>query len=101
MGEAGELVGSDELPVGQSSALDGTPTPVGQSSALNGTPTPVGQSSALDSLADKFIVGLTGNIACGKSTVLARLAEGGAGIIDADMVTRELQRKGAPAYGPV
>jgi dephospho-CoA kinase len=40
-------------------------------------------------LGDKFIIGLTGNIACGKSTVLARLAALGAGVIDADVVTRE------------
>src|SRR5437762_8587976 len=52
-------------------------------------------------LGDKFIVGLTGNIACGKSTVLRRLAKLGAGVIDADVVTRELQRRGAPAYAPV
>jgi dephospho-CoA kinase len=52
-------------------------------------------------LGDKFIIGLTGNIACGKSTVLARLAALGAGVIDADVVTRELQRRGAPAYGPM
>lgn len=44
------------------------------------------------------IVGLTGNIACGKSTVLGRLAALGAGTIDADVTTRALQRRGAPAY---
>ncbi|MGI8588520.1 MAG: dephospho-CoA kinase [Chloroflexia bacterium] len=49
-------------------------------------------------LGGKFILGLTGNIACGKSTVLRRLDELGAGTIDADAVTRELQRKGGPAY---
>jgi dephospho-CoA kinase len=49
-------------------------------------------------LGDKAVIGLTGNIACGKSTVLTRLAELGAGVIDADVVTRDLQRRGAPAY---
>lgn len=52
-------------------------------------------------LAGKLIIGLTGNIACGKSTVLGRLAELGAGVIDADVVTRALQRRGAPAYAPI
>jgi dephospho-CoA kinase len=58
-------------------------------------------SPAADSVPNKFIIGLTGNIACGKSTVLERLTELGAGVIDADVVTRDLQRKGAPAYAPV
>ncbi len=49
----------------------------------------------------KLLIGLTGNIACGKSTVLARLAALGAGVIDADVVTRDLQRQGAPAYAPM
>jgi dephospho-CoA kinase len=49
-------------------------------------------------LAGKLVIGLTGGIACGKSTALARLAELGAGVIDADVVTRELQQRGAPAY---
>lgn len=42
----------------------------------------------------KFIIGLTGNIACGKSTVLAHLAQHGAVVIDADAVTRQLQQPG-------
>jgi dephospho-CoA kinase len=42
----------------------------------------------------KFIIGLTGNIACGKSTVLARLSQHGAFVIDADAVTRQLQQPG-------
>ena len=49
-------------------------------------------------LGGKLLIGLTGNIACGTSTALARLAQLGAGVIDADVVTRELQRRGAPAY---
>jgi methyl halide transferase len=49
-------------------------------------------------LGGKLLIGLTGNIACGKSTALARLAQLGAGVIDADEVTRALQRRGAPAY---
>lgn len=44
----------------------------------------------------KFIIGLTGNIACGKSTVLNELQRLGARIIDADAVTRSLQQPGQP-----
>ena len=40
------------------------------------------------------LIALTGGIASGKSTVAARLADHGAVIIDADALTRELQRPG-------
>ncbi len=43
-----------------------------------------------------FLVGLTGGIGAGKSTVSALLAELGAVIIDADQIARELQRSGSP-----
>ncbi|MDQ2809132.1 MAG: dephospho-CoA kinase [Chloroflexota bacterium] len=52
----------------------------------------------ISELGDRSIIGLTGNIACGKSTVLTRLAALGAGVLDADVVTRRLQARGAPAY---
>ena len=52
----------------------------------------------ISELGDRRIIGLTGNIACGKSTVLAHLAALGAGVLDADRVTRQLQAQGAPAY---
>ncbi len=45
-----------------------------------------------------YLIGLTGNIACGKSTVLAMLQQRGAAIIDADRVTHELQAPGQPVY---
>lgn len=45
-----------------------------------------------------YLIGLTGNIACGKSLVLRRLAELGAQTIDADRVVHELQRPGEPVY---
>jgi dephospho-CoA kinase len=45
-----------------------------------------------------LVVGLTGNIACGKSTVLRRLAARGAGVIDADAVTRAIQERGQPGF---
>ncbi len=45
-----------------------------------------------------YLIGLTGNIACGKSTVLDLLRERGAQVIDADRVTHELQAPGQPVY---
>ena len=43
-----------------------------------------------------ILVGLTGGIGSGKSTVSAMLAEHGAVIIDADALARELQGPGSP-----
>jgi dephospho-CoA kinase len=43
-----------------------------------------------------LLVGLTGGIGSGKSTVSAALAERGAVVIDADAITRELQAPGQP-----
>lgn len=48
-----------------------------------------------------YLIGLTGNIACGKSTVLATLRELGAQVIDADAVTHALQRPGEPVYAQI
>jgi dephospho-CoA kinase len=48
-----------------------------------------------------YLIGLTGNIACGKSTVLAILQERGAQVIDADRVTHELQQPGEPVYDEI
>jgi dephospho-CoA kinase len=45
-----------------------------------------------------YLIGLTGNIACGKSTVLKMLAELGAATLDADHVTHRLQQPGTPVY---
>ncbi|WP_352428008.1 dephospho-CoA kinase [Thermoflexus sp.] len=44
------------------------------------------------------LIGLTGNIACGKSTVARMLAEMGAAVIDADAVAHAVIRKGTPTY---
>lgn len=44
------------------------------------------------------LIGLTGGIGAGKSTVSARLAERGAVIVDADAITRELQQPGQPVF---
>lgn len=46
-----------------------------------------------------ILIGLTGGIGSGKSTVSALLAERGAIIIDADAITRELQLPGSPLLG--
>ena len=43
-----------------------------------------------------IIVGLTGGIGAGKSTVSALLAERGAVIVDADVIARDLQSPGSP-----
>ncbi|HEY5087464.1 MAG TPA: dephospho-CoA kinase [Gemmatimonadaceae bacterium] len=43
-------------------------------------------------------VGLTGNIASGKSEVATRFAEHGATIVDADVLARDAVAVGAPAY---
>lgn len=45
-----------------------------------------------------YVVGLTGGIGSGKSTVGAMLAEHGAKIIDADAIVHELQRPGTEVF---
>jgi len=45
-----------------------------------------------------FVVGVTGRIACGKSTVLRALAELGAATFDADAVYHDLIAPGAPLW---
>lgn len=49
----------------------------------------------------KMVIGLTGNIAMGKSAVLAILAELGAAVIDADTVAHQVLRADGAAYAPV
>jgi dephospho-CoA kinase len=45
-----------------------------------------------------LVIGLTGGIGSGKSTVSALLAAKGAVIVDADAITRELQEPGTPTF---
>ncbi|HMQ30996.1 MAG TPA: dephospho-CoA kinase [Chloroflexaceae bacterium] len=45
-----------------------------------------------------FLIGLTGGIACGKSTVVTMLAALGARTIDADQVTHRVQQPGTPVF---
>ena len=51
--------------------------------------------------ASVLVVGLTGGIGSGKSTVSGLLAEKGAVIIDADAIVRELQAPGGEAYAGI
>jgi dephospho-CoA kinase len=48
-----------------------------------------------------YLIGLTGNIGCGKSTVGRLLAGHGAQICDADQVTRLVMRPGEEAYSAI
>ena len=50
---------------------------------------------------DKYLIGLTGNIATGKSTVARMLSDLGATVIDADSLVRDLQRPGTPTYAAI
>jgi dephospho-CoA kinase len=47
------------------------------------------------------VVGLTGGIGSGKSTVASLLADKGAVVIDADRISREVMAPGGAAYQPV
>ena len=48
-----------------------------------------------------ILVGLTGGIGVGKSTVAAMFAARGAAVVDADRISRRLQEPGAPCYGAI
>lgn len=48
-----------------------------------------------------LVVGLTGGIGSGKSTVSSLLEERGAVVVDADRIAREVVAPGGPAYQPV
>jgi dephospho-CoA kinase len=48
-----------------------------------------------------YLIGLTGNIACGKSAVLKMLAERGAAVIDADSAIHRIMQPGGSAYAPI
>lgn len=55
-----------------------------------------------DSASDRpLLLGVTGNIACGKSAVMAMLAALGAHTIDADLVYRDLVRPGMPLLADI
>lgn len=48
--------------------------------------------------AERTLIGLTGNIATGKSTVAAMLADLGATVVDADKTAHEVMRRGSEVY---
>lgn len=48
-----------------------------------------------------YIIGLTGNIACGKSTVRGMIGEHGAATLDADALVHDLYMPGDPVYRAV
>ncbi|PJF39670.1 MAG: dephospho-CoA kinase [Phototrophicales bacterium] len=50
---------------------------------------------------DKYVIGITGNIATGKSLVRKMLEHLGASTIDADGLAHQVMLPGAPAYRPV
>jgi dephospho-CoA kinase len=52
-------------------------------------------------MSDKIIIGLTGNIATGKSLVLRMLQELGATVIDADKLVHRLMRPGGSVYNAI
>jgi dephospho-CoA kinase len=49
----------------------------------------------------KYLIGLTGNIATGKSTVARMLSNLGATVIDADALAHDLQHSGTPTYDAI
>ncbi len=55
----------------------------------------------MEKLPPKTVIGLTGNIGVGKSTVMALLAGLGAAGIDADKVAHQVMEPGQPAYDQV
>jgi len=48
-----------------------------------------------------YLIGLTGNVATGKSQVARMLSVLGAHVIDADALTHELERKGTPVHAAI
>lgn len=49
----------------------------------------------------RYVIGLTGNIACGKSEVARMLAALGARVIDADRVAHAVMRPGTPVHSQI
>jgi dephospho-CoA kinase len=58
---------------------------------------PTGNSELTGTREPTLVIGLTGPIGCGKSTVAAWLGELGAIVVDADLVAREVVEPGEPA----
>ena len=58
-------------------------------------------SAANPGPATPFVIGLTGPIGCGKSSVAQMLGELGGSVIDADVLARNATAPGQPALGPI
>lgn len=52
-------------------------------------------------IAPRIVIGLTGNIGTGKSTIIAYLASKGVTALDADTIAHEVMAPGMAAYAPV
>lgn len=52
-------------------------------------------------MTSQLVIGLTGNIATGKSAVAQMLADLGAYVIDADLIAHEVMEPGQPAYADI
>ncbi len=62
-------------------------------------PTPGGEATTANPHDSRpLLIGLTGNIGTGKSTIAGMLAQLGAEVIDADKVAHEVMRAPSPAY---
>jgi len=66
-------------------------------------PPAAGEGSPLGQVSGRrpLLIGLTGNIGTGKSTVAGMLAQLGAEVIDADKVAHEVMRAGTPAHARI
>ncbi|MBA4379784.1 MAG: dephospho-CoA kinase [Anaerolinea sp.] len=64
-------------------------------------PTPSRQGAIVSKWPEKYLIGLTGNIATGKSVVRKMLEHLGAYGIDADALGHRAIAKGAPGYQPI
>lgn len=58
-------------------------------------------AKAISSHATPFVVGLTGGIGCGKSTVAEYFAQRNVGVIDADVIAHALTASGGVAIGQI
>ena len=47
------------------------------------------------------VIGLTGSIACGKSTISRYLVSCGFPVVDGDQLSRDLTAPGSPVLGPL
>lgn len=59
------------------------------------------RSTAVSGEPATFLIGLTGPIGCGKSTVARMLGRLGAAVVDADSMSRQATGPGADALGPI